>query len=65
MTIAHVTIARVMSLRVQTWYTEKISELTLYRLASFLLKMISRVPVPGHALLENGIRYHDSDVTVA
>ena len=30
-------------------------ELTFHRLASFLLKMISRVPVPGRALLENGI----------
>ena len=35
-----------------------------HRLASFLLKIISRVPVPGRALLENGIRYRDSDFTV-
>ena len=41
------------------------SELTFHRLASFLLKMISRVPVPGRALLENGIRYRDSDFTFA
>ena len=40
-----------------------ISELTFHRLASFLLKMISWVSVPGHALLENGIRYRDSDFT--
>ena len=32
---------------------------------SFLLKMISRVPVPGHMLLKNDIRYRDSDFTVA
>ena len=32
-------------------------------LAMFLLKMIPRVSVPGHA--ENGIRYRDSDFTVA
>ena len=36
-----------------------------YYLASFLLKMISRVPVHGDALLENAIRYRDSDFTVA
>ena len=35
-----------------------------HRLAPFLLKIISRIPVPGCALLENGIRYHDSDFTV-
>ena len=40
-------------------------ELTFHRLASFLLKMISRVPVHGRVLLENGIRYYDSDFTVA
>ena len=39
-----------------------ISEL---RLASFLLKMISRVTVRGHTLLENAIYYRDSDFTVA
>ena len=39
-----------------------ISELTFHRM--FLLKMISLVPVPGRALLENGIHYHDSDFTV-
>ena len=39
-----------------------ISELTFH---TFLLKIISRVPVCGHALLENAIRYHDSDFTVA
>ena len=38
-----------------------ISEFTLHRLASFLLKMVSRVPVPGCAFLENGIRYCDYD----
>ena len=32
---------------------------------SFLLKMISWVPVPGRVLLENGICYRDSDFTVA
>ena len=42
-----------------------ISELTFHRLASFLLKMISRVPVPVRALLGNGIRYRDSDFTIA
>ena len=40
----------------------KYSELTFHRLASFL---ISRVPVPGRALLEYGIRYRDSDFTIA
>ena len=44
---------------------ENISELTFHRLASFLLKMISQVPVPGRALLENSIRYHDSNFTIA
>ena len=39
-----------------------ISELMFH---TFLLKIISRVPVRGHALLENAIRYHDSDFTVA
>ena len=48
------------SLRVQTKYTEIVSELTFHRLASFLLKMISRVPVCGRALLEDAIRYHNS-----
>ena len=33
-------------------------------LASFLLKMISRVSIPGCVLLKNGIRYFDSDFTV-
>ena len=42
-----------------------ISEFTFHRLALFLLKMISRVSVPGCVLLENGIHYRDSDVTVA
>ena len=45
-------------------YMENISELTFHRLASFLLNMISQVPVSGRALLENGIHYHDSDFTV-
>ena len=40
-----------------------ISKLTFHRLASFLLQIISRVPVPGRALLENGLRYRDSDFT--
>ena len=38
---------------------------SFHRLASFLLKMVSRVPIPGCTLLENGIRYRDSDFTVA
>ena len=42
-----------------------ISELTFHRLASFLLKIISRVPVPGCELLENSIRYRNSDFAVA
>ena len=40
------------------------SELTVHRLASFLLKMISRVPVLECVLLESGIRYCDSDFTI-
>ena len=28
-------------------------------------KMISRVPVPGCMLLDNGVRYRDSNYTVA
>ena len=40
-------------------------ELTFHRLASFLLKMISQVPVPGRVLLKNGICYRDSDFTIA
>ena len=31
---------------------------------SLMLKIISWVPIPGRALLENGIRYRDSDFTV-
>ena len=38
--------------------------LTFHRLAPFLLKIISWVPVPGYALLENDIRYYDFDFTV-
>ena len=30
-----------------------------------LSQIISRFPVPGHALLKNGIRYRVSDFTVA
>ena len=33
-------------------------------LSQISLKMISRVPVRGRALLENAIRYRDSDFTV-
>ena len=33
------------------------SELTFHRLASFLLKSIFPVPVPGYVLLENSIHY--------
>ena len=41
------------------------AEIVYNRLALFLLKMISRVPVPGRTLLENGISYRNSDFTVA
>ena len=34
------------------------------KLASFLLKMISRVPVPGRPLLKSGIHYRDADFMV-
>ena len=44
---------------------ENISEFTFHRLASFQLKMISQVPVPGRVLLNNGIRYRNSEFTVA
>ena len=44
-----------------TTCADLVSELTFHRLASFLLKIFSQVPVPGRALLENGIHYGDSD----
>ena len=45
--------------------TDHMAPMELLRLARFLLKMISRGPVPGRVLLENGIRYRDSDFTIA
>ena len=39
-------------------------KLSFHRLASFLLKMISRVPIPGRSLFDNGTRYRDSDFTI-
>ena len=43
----------------------KISELHLSQISLVSLKMISRMPVSGCALLENGISYRDSNFTVA
>ena len=43
---------------------EKHFRTQFHRLTSLLLKMISRVAVPGRMLLKNGIRYRDSDFTV-
>ena len=51
--------------RYSTLYVENIPKLTFLRLVPFFAKNDFSGTIPRHALLENIVRYRDSDFTVA